>query len=77
MVTGKQGSIAPLQKRPPPFNGRGPFRLSGGLTVNPRVHVAFLPPQVLADPVRRQLPSAPVLADGPLGNSQNRGYLAR
>jgi hypothetical protein len=56
---------------------RGSVRIiSRGLAVNPRVHVAFFPPQVLADPVSGQSPVTPFLANGAFRNGQNGGYIA-
>ena len=57
-------------------NGGAPVRVSRGLSVNPRVYVAFSPPQVLADPVGWQSPFAPFVADGALRDSQDCGYIA-
>src|SRR5690348_5312115 len=61
----------------PALYGRGPYRLSGGVAVNPGVYLALAPAQVLADPVGRQFPLAPSLADRALGDCEYRGYLAR
>ncbi len=67
----------PQQERTLVTEQRGSVRsISRGLTVNPRVHVAFLPPQVLADPVGGQSPVTPFLANGALRNGQNGGYIA-
>jgi hypothetical protein len=51
--------------------------MSYGLAVNPRSYVASFPPQVLADPVGRRPPFLPFVADGALGNGQNRRYIGR
>ena len=53
------------------------FNVSRGLTVDPCVYVAFFPSQVLADPVSRQSPFAPFVANGAFGNGQDCGYVAR
>jgi hypothetical protein len=58
-------------------DGRGPSGVSGRVAVYPRVNLSFPPSQVLADPVGGQVPFAPSLADGTLGNPEERGYLAR
>jgi hypothetical protein len=63
--------------RSPPSAGRDRMGVYAGLAVNPRVHVAFSLSQVLANPVRRQSPFPPFVADGALGDSQDRGYIAR
>jgi integrase len=46
-----------------------------GLVVNPGVHIAFFPSQVLANPVRRQSPIPPPFTNGAFRNSQNCSYL--
>jgi hypothetical protein len=43
----------------------------------PRVHVAFSPSQVLSYPVGGESPFPPLVAYGPLWDSEYRGYVAR
>jgi hypothetical protein len=54
----------------------GPLAGLCSLAVNPRIHVAFSPPKVLADPVCRQPPLPPFVADGALEDSKYRGHVA-
>lgn len=47
-----------------------------GLAVDPGIHVAFAPSQVLSDSVGWQSPFAPLIANGTLGNGEDRGDVA-
>src|SRR6266536_1749902 len=61
-----------------PVYGREPHsRALCGLVVDPGEQLAFSPAQVLADPVGRQLPFSPFVADGALGDSEYFSYFPR
>ncbi len=60
----------------PAAAGGESIRVSRVLAVDPRAHLPFSPPQVLAYPAGRQSPCPPCAADGALGDGQYRGYVA-
>lgn len=62
---------------PSSSSSEGHFACLRGLAVDPGVHVAFLPSQVLADAVGGQFPFAPFVADGAFGNCRDQSPCRR